>query len=681
MRVSMRHILALFALALAVPAWSQPKITGIEVNQSIGLQLNGNLNFVAGKDTTVRVFLDAPATIDTTATQTFLNVFRDGNLVATVSTANTGPTATLDFLCDRSACQNWAAGSYRFEATVNGGAKQTTDGTTYNFVPRIGLRILVRPVKANYGGVIASVRGDAWKTAWTFTRRAYPIASDQILWDVREELDASTLDLETEPGRQQLWTALTNLLPEHCLANPKGTGCYDLIVGFISDRPNGYPNGTLQGYTYGRPTNIVVASDEDMPATIAHEIGHIYGVGDTYDGGSLNCTVNPAPDGFNGKNFSDPSQPASCTAGRLTFPGASATLIPAATVHPYDLLQGALPDVADFMGSGTLQKNFWITPEVYNQLFNGLAPPAPSGSANRLANATPQRVLFFEGTITATGQIQTQPWSSGMSTDAVTDSTGATQIQGVDGSGNVLSSTSFNPQFFVLTNPPTTVNAAPFEGAVRFPDGVVKFQIVRSGAVLYEAKVSANDPVVSAVSPATSGLTLDGPQTITWTAADADGDSLTYMVEYNPRPNDPNSDWLVLTTNLTTPQWQDDFGTLPGAAAAAIRITATDGIRASSALSQNFAVSFKAPSVFVDALANSTFKTTDMIELTGEADDVQDGDLDGANLVWASDIAGKLGTGSEIHVTGLASGTHNITLTATNSAGLTTSQSIQIQIQ
>ena len=681
MRVSLRYILAPLALALALPAWCQPKITAIEVNQSIGLQLNGNLNFVAGKDTAVRVFLDGLATIDTTPAQTFLNVFRDGNLIATVNTANAGPTAAIDFLCDRSACQNWAAGSYRFEATVNGGTKQTTDGTAYNFVPRIGLRILVRPVKANYGGVITSVRGDAWKTAWTFTRRTYPIASDQIYWDVREELDASSLDLETDSGRQQLWIALTNLLPEHCLANPKGNGCYDLIVGFISDRPRGYPNGVLQGYTYGRPTNIVVASDEDMPATIAHEIGHIYGVGDTYDGGSLNCVVNPAPDGFNGKNFSDPTQPASCTAGRLTYPGASATLIPAATAHPYDLLQGALPDVADFMGSGTLQKNFWITPEVYNQLFNGLAPPAPSGQSNPLANAAPQRVLFFEGTITATGQTQILPWYSAMSADAVTDSTGATQIQGVDNSGNVLSSTAFNPQFFVLTNPPATVTAAPFEGAVRFPDGVVKFQIVQNGAVLYEAKVSANDPVVSGVSPTSSGLTLDGPQTITWAATDADGDSLTYMVEYNPRPTDPNSDWLVLATGLTTPQWQDDFGTLPGGSAAAVRITATDGLRASAALSQNFAVSFKAPSVFIDALAVSTLKQADMIELTGEAEDVQDGDLDGTNLVWSSDIAGKLGTGSEIHVTGLASGTHNITLTATNSAGLTTSKSIQIQVQ
>ena len=64
-----------------------------------------------------------------------------------------------------------------FTATVNG-VTVSTQGTTYNFVPRIGLRILVRPVKANYNGTVTSVKGDAWKTAWTFTRSVYPIAAD-----------------------------------------------------------------------------------------------------------------------------------------------------------------------------------------------------------------------------------------------------------------------------------------------------------------------------------------------------------------------------------------------------------------------------------------------------------------------------------------------------------------------
>lgn len=692
MRLGKRCGIMLWVLALAVPAFCQPKITGIEVNQAIGVQLSGNLNFVAGKDTAVRVFLESPALIDTAVSQTYLNVFRDGNLVATAGASSAGPADTVEFECDRATCANWAAGSYRFEATVNGGTKRTTDGTVYNFVQRSGLRILVRPVKANFGGVITSVRGTAWKTAWTFVRKTYPVAADQIIWDVREEFDATdpSFDLETDDGRQALWFALTGLLPDHCLANSKGTGCYDLVVGFISDRPRGYPNGVLQGYTYGRPTNIVVASDEDMPATLAHEIAHIYGAGDTYDGGSLNCSVNPAPDGFTGKAFSNPEQTASCTAGKTSYPGASATLIPAAS-HAYDSVIGILPDMADFMGSGSLQKNFWITPEVYDLVFTGLAPPsqpaqAPTPGAVSLAGAppagaTPQRLLFYEGSINASGQTRMLPWYSALSTETVPDSKGTTQIQAVDASGTVLSSQAINPRFFVLTRPPSTITWAPIEGAIRFPDATAKFQIVQNSVVIHEALVSANDPVVTGVSPAAPGATLDGPQTIAWSASDADGDALNYMVEYNPRPGDPASDWIILAANLKANQWKDDFGTLPGALAGAIRITATDGIRSSSATSQNFAVSFKAPEVFIDGLADATFKQAELIELIGEAEDLQDGVLDGKSLVWTSSLSGTLGTGSELHVTGLKTGTHTITLTATNSAGLTSSQSVQIQIQ
>ena len=681
--------IAALVFSSAIPAFCQA-ITTIEANQALGRQLNGALNFVAGKDTAIRVYLDSAVQINTD--QTSLAIQRDGQAIVTLTPpVYTAPTNTVEFRCpSRTACGSWAAGSYVFTATVNG-VTMSTQGTTYNFVPRIGLRILVRPVKANYNGTITSVKGDAWKTAWTFTRSVYPIAADQIFWDVREEFDlsASQYNLETDDGRLAVWQALTNLMPEHCAANPKSTGCYDLVVGFISDRPNTYPNGTLQGYTYGRPTNIVVASDEDMPATISHEIGHIYGVGDTYDGGSLNCGVNPSPDGVNGKDYNNPANSASCTAGKVTFPGASATKI-LADDQPYEVdNRGALGDRADFMGSGTTQSNYWITPEVYNQIFVGLDPAksqVPTGvdaahyqSPRPLASA--QRLLLYTGLMNAQGQTRIQPWYSLSSTEPAADTTGDTQIQAVDASGTLLASQAIHLQFFVLSNPPTTVVWAPFEGALRFPDGAAKIQIVQKGSVVYEAKVSAHDPVVSGVSPTAAATTLDGPQTITWTASDPDGDALNYIVEYNPRPTDPTSEWLVLASDITSPQWMVDFGILPGTAAGAIRISATDGIRSAVATSQTFAVSFKPPLVSIDESTGTVFTGAAVIRLSGEADDVQDGTIENQGLVWTSDVSGNLGSGSEIALTKLPLGNHTITLTATNSAGLTASQSIKITVQ
>lgn len=675
------------ALSAVSSALAQPQITQIEVNQSLGAQLNGTLNFVSGKDTVVRVYLDSAVAID--PTQTSLKINKDGQDVTTLTPRPASqPVNIVEFLCpDRPTCGGWAAGSYVFTAVVNGVTK-ATDAGAYKFQDRVGLRILARPVKANYNGVITSVADDRWRRAWEYTRGVYPVAADKVFWDVREEFDASDpkYNLETNDGRLALWETLTNLVPPHCAANPKGSGCYDLVVGFISDRPNTYPNGTLQGFTYGRPSNIVVASDEDMEATIAHEIAHTFGVGDTYDGGSFACTVNPAPDGFNGKSFGgDGSQQVSCTSGRVTYPGASATTIPAAAA-PYDVGgRGALPDMADFMGSGTKQSQYWITPDVYNVLFTGMAPPAPPPPSNNTAmdqtTATSKRLLFYAGVINAQGQVKAEPWWGLLSSEAVTDSKGDTQIQAVDANGAVLATQAFNLQFYVNSRPPRVVDWAPFEGAVRFPDGTARFQIVQKGTVIFDLPVSANDPVVVALTPTSAGANLDGPQTISWMASDADGDALVYTVEYNPRPSDPTSDWIVLANDISSTQWNDDFSTLPGAAAGQIRITASDGIRSSQALSQTFVVSYKAPLAYINALDSNTFAVGSEVRLRAEAEDLQDGILDGKALTWTSSISGPIGSGSEIVVTTLPAGAHTITLTATNSAGLTTTQTVAITVQ
>ena len=202
----------------------------------------------------VRVYLDTAVAIQ--ADQTNLAIKRDGTDVVTLAPRpTTDAVNVVEFACPtRADCGNWAAGSYVFTAKVNGVTK-STEGTTYLFQTRIGLRILVRPVKANYNGTVVPVEGDKWRKAWEYTRRVYPVAADAIFWDVREELDASDtkFNLETEDGQFALWQALANLVPQHCAANPKGTGCYDLVVGFIQARANGYPKRHAAGLHHGSP--------------------------------------------------------------------------------------------------------------------------------------------------------------------------------------------------------------------------------------------------------------------------------------------------------------------------------------------------------------------------------------------------------------------------------------------
>jgi len=61
-----------------------------------------------------------------------------------------------------------------------------------------------------------------------------------------------------------------------------------------------------------------------------------------------------------------------------------------------------------------------------------------------------------------------------------------------------------------------------------------------------------------------------------------------------------------------------------------------------------------------------TFLTTETIHFNGSGLDAEDGVLTGASLVWSSNLAGQIGTGTSISVS-LDAGTHTITLTATDS--------------
>jgi len=671
----------------------------VQINQALGVQKNNNRKFVAGKSTVVRAFAASAVTVD--AANTRAVVKRDGATVATLAPDSyAAGTTIIDFQCPSlSACGDWSAGTYTFEITVNGQTSvepPTTATYNYKFLERAQLRILALPVKSNYKGTILQVADDKWKTMWQFTQRTYPVADNNVKWTIREEFDAtdSKYDLETDAGRFAIWQALTNLQPPVCFSSPKDAGCYDLIVGFIPERPNTYPDGTLQGYTYGKPTNMVVAKDEDAAATVAHEIGHVYGLGDEYNGGSIRCPVNPTPDSFSGKDWDNRANTINCSASRVALPGVSATLIPAIANFPYEVGgRGALPDVGSFMGSGGLQNQFWVSQDDYDWLFDQLSPTAQRAGRPR-SLTVPERFVFFRGSMKENGELSLSPWKTLTDKLAIPDTSGDLVIKAVDSSGNTLASHALSLQFYVLSTPPAPVQkieSAPFEGMMRFPATTTRFQIVKGGIVLNELPVSANAPLVSNVTPATA-MTLNGTYALTWTASDPDKDKLYYSVEYNPDVTSSTSVWTVLIDDLETPSWTEDFSHLPGGQHAKIRVTADDGVLSTSALSAEFQVTAKSPEVFiVDSNAKQhkagtgasdlfSYAAGSNVFLEAESYDLQDEWLPESGLKWTSDISGALGSGSRLRVGSLAVGTHTVTVTATNSAGLKTTDSVTVQI-
>ena len=666
-------------------AAAQAQIDRIEVNQAIGIQKNNALKFVAGKDTVIRAFLTSAVIVD--PAQTKADITRDGQAIATLQpNSYDGATSVVDFQCpSRAACGNWAAGNYTFAVMVNGVTKDTM-GTNYSFVERGTLRILAVPVKANYGGVVVPVTNDSWKKMWQFTRSTYPVAADKFQWVEHEGLDLSDsmYDLETDQGRFNVWETLAKLMPLNCVENPSGPGCFNQIFGFIMARPNGFPNGNLQGYTYGKPANIGVITDQDAPATVAHEIGHTYGLGDTYNGGSFNCPVNPAPADFQGKDWVERTKTVSCTAqGKNALTGVGGTLVPAEH-SPYEVGgRGSLPNMAEFMGSDGNQSQFWITQDAYDRLFDQLAP---SQALTALAT-TPLRLINFSGLIrqnaNTSADVTVEPWYSFTDSIVIPNTIGNYMIAAVNAAGTLLATHALQLEFDVVGSkgqPPKHVDPAPFEGEMPFPDGTTKFQIIRGTQVVREIAVSPRAPVVSAVASTLTG-TISGSKLITWTASDPDGDRLSFAVAFNPDVTNPNSDWDLLARDLTVPQFNQNFDELPGGPHAKIAVIATDGVNTTEVESAEFVVAAKPPAVFIETLPSGGVTGAGReVALEGVAEDLQDGEIPDSNLQWSSNISGALGIGSKLVVRGLPQGTHIISLKATNSLGLTATDTVTLTV-
>jgi hypothetical protein len=75
----------------------------------------------------------------------------------------------------------------------------------------------------------------------------------------------------------------------------------------------------------------------------------------------------------------------------------------------------------------------------------------------------------------------------------------------------------------------------------------------------------------------------------------------------------------------------------------------------------------------------ATFLSTDTIDFSGSATDLEDGDLVQGALVWTSNLDGQIGTGGTAKAS-LSVGTHIITLTATDARGASGTDTVTITV-
>jgi hypothetical protein len=124
---------------------------------------------------------------------------------------------------------------------------------------------------------------------------------------------------------------------------------------------------------------------------------------------------------------------------------------------------------------------------------------------------------------------------------------------------------------------------------------------------------------------------------------------------------------------------------LPGSDRARVRILATDGFHVAHDDSDGtFTVEGSAPLVHIGSPKDgSRWRPSSPPILSGLAHDLEDGMLGGQSLSWHSDLDGELGTGDEILIGrgGLSQGLHHITLSATDSDGMTAQSTARVLVR
>lgn len=219
---------------------------------------------------------------------------------------------------------------------------------------------------------------------------------------------------------------------------------------------------------------------------------------------------------------------------------------------------------------------------------------------------------------------------------------------------------------------------ASFGLVVPFVAGAREVRIVRlsTGAVLYRQAISASPPQVSNVRLQGAPTPASGTVTLAWNASDADGGTLRAEVLFSRDGGDTFVPLLAGVSGTSAP-----INTaLVGGGDVIFRVVVSDGVQSAAADSAPVAVAPQPPAPQIIAPVDGTrLEWGQLVNLRGEALDPQDGSVASTGLAW-SNQNGPLGTGPQLSIADLPVGTNVITLTATNSAGLSASTSVSVVV-
>lgn len=548
--------------------------------------------------------------------------------------------------------------------------------TAHNSRP---MRLLFTRIQPRSGQVVSLAQlNQLAHDAVTYLRQVYPVPSLQRIQGSYYVLPGSDMRISVSVAVAK---TLVQYNANRCLQIKNGVvkpipDCKhpraDLAVGVV---PRGQ-YGDAEGWLFGRGSSIWgswldattlgfgwLTSGESIdraPITVvnnyqnlAHEIGHHFNLEDEYSNDSVGIVI---PSGMIWKD------------GRFIE-------IAGEPVTYYNFMGNA--------GVGLGAQDYWVNAKTWNHILAEITSNGIVNHPNKVASLTDMPTLvnsyqtetigpalLVAGSINQQGQGTIYSIDQLFRYDTFPNSQGPLRLEARSASGEIVGEISFD------TYPFTIEAEVPFLVTLPISDfsQVAEIRIYHGETQLAKQIRSTNMPSVAFDSqPNFSNDSIN----LSWTAQDADGDDLRSSIYYSV---DDGQSWQVIILDTPETSLTLDSAELPGGTAQ-FRLIVSDGFNETQILSDPTDVADHLPSVEIQSPWGTTFPPETAVILQSFADDLEDGTLPDQDLIWTDQNNQVLGFGPLLHTNDLSAGQHQITLTATDSAGQSAQATISITLE